>query len=223
MGFHLKKIMHAWLKLVSWTRIFLISLLFAPIALFAATNMPQKTILVFGDSLSAAYGIAQSAGWVALLQKRLTDGKYYYQVVNASVSGETTIGGKNRLAAQLKRINPTIVILELGANDGLRGLPINEMEKNLNTMIQMSQKNGAKVIVIGMKIPPNYGKKYTESFAQTYQTLSKEFKTTLVPFMLDKVATEPALVQADGLHPNEQGQPMILENIWPALKPLLRK
>jgi len=224
MVFHFKKIGHALLRLVTWTIIFLISLsLFSPIPLLAAPNMPQKTILVFGDSLSAAYGMAQSSGWVMLLQKKLTDSQYHYEVINASVSGETTIGGKNRLEAQLKRTKPTIVILELGANDGLRGLPIIEMQKNLSAMIQTSQQSGAKVILIGMKLPPNYGAQYTQSFSQTFQTLSQQFKTPLVPFMLDRVATEPALVQADGLHPNELGQPMILDNIWPAIKPLLKK
>jgi len=224
MVFHFKKIGHAFLRHVTWTIIFLISLsLFSPMTLLAAPNMPQKTILVFGDSLSAAYGIAQSSGWVILLQKRLTDSQYNYEVINASVSGETTIGGKNRLDAQIKRVKPSIVMLELGANDGLRGLPIIEMKKNLSEMIDTSQKSGAKVILIGMKLPPNYGVHYTESFTQTYQTLSQQFKTPLVPFMLDKVATEPELVQADGLHPNEQGQPIILENIWRILKPILKK
>ncbi len=228
MDFRLKKFWLGIYSFVRWTRVFLISLsLFAPIATLAASKLPekniQKNILVFGDSLSAAYGIAQSSGWVALLQKRLVEEKFSHVVVNASVSGETTIGGKNRLEAQLKRVKPNVVILELGANDGLRGLPINEMEKNLTTMIQMSQKAGAKVLLIGMKLPPNYGMNYTASFTQSYQTLSKKFKIPVVDFMLENVATEPTLVQQDGLHPNEQGQPIILENIWLALKTLLKK
>lgn len=180
-------------------------------------------ILIYGDSLSAAYGIAQQQGWVTLLQKKLTKQQYPYEVVNASVSGETTSGGLSRLAANLAANKPAIIILELGANDGLRGLPIKEMNTNLSTMIQLSKKSGAKVLLVGMQIPPNYGPRYTKDFKLTYPDLSQQYRTPLVPFMLENVAAKPQLIQDDGLHPNVLGQPIVLENIWPHLQLLLKK
>jgi acyl-CoA thioesterase-1 len=178
-------------------------------------------ILIFGDSLSAVYGVAQSQGWPALLQNKLKEKNQHYDVINASISGETTSGGLSRLASVLAEFKPNIIILELGANDGLRGLPVQEMEKNLNEMIVISKKTKAKIVLIGMKIPPNYGPKYSTEFRQTYTNLSQQHNITLVPFMLENVATNPKLTQDDGLHPNSFAQPLILENIWPKLHGLL--
>jgi len=183
----------------------------------------NSKILVYGDSLSAAYGITQPQGWVTLLQQKLNAEGYHYEVANASISGETTSGGLTRFEKTITTIKPKIVVLALGANDGLRGLPTQEMRKNLSTMITYSQKKKAKVLLLGMRIPPNYGPKYTEAFYQTYQQLGQQHNINLVPFMLDQVAAKPHLIQADGLHPNALGQPVILNNIWPALKLMLQK
>ena len=194
---------------------------------FVAYTVPvfaeNSKILIYGDSLSAAYGIPQQQGWAALLQKKLHLEHYRYDVVNASISGETSSGGASRIAATLKQIKPKIVILELGANDGLRGLPIKEMTDNLSTIIQQSKKARAKILVVGMRIPPNYGPKYAEAFSRSYLQLSIKHKTALVPFMLENIAAKPHLIQDDGLHPNALGQPLVLENIWPKLQPLLKK
>ena len=183
----------------------------------------KPVILIYGDSLSAGYGLAQQQGWVTLLDKKLDSEHYPYTVINASISGETTSGGLSRFALTLTKTQPAIVVLELGANDGLRGLPVKNMANNLKSMIEQSKKVGAKVLLLGMKIPPNYGPKYSQSFSDTYTQLSKEHKVTLVPFMLENVAAKRELIQDDGLHPNLTGQPIILENIWPLLKPLLNK
>mgnify|MGYP001446450925 FL=1 len=183
----------------------------------------NSKILVYGDSLSAAYGITQPQGWVTLLQQKLNAEGYHYEVANASISGETTSGGLTRFEKTITTIKPKIVVLALGANDGLRGLPTQEMRKNLSAMITYSQKKKAKVLLLGMRIPPNYGPKYTEAFYQTYQQLGQQHNINLVPFMLDQVAAKPHLIQADGLHPNALGQPVILNNIWPALKLMLQK
>jgi len=202
----------------------LLSLSFLSFVAWSAPAIAENPkILIYGDSLSAAYGIPQQQGWAALLQKKLYLEQYRYDVINASISGETSSGGASRIASTLKQIKPKIIILELGANDGLRGLPIKEMAVNLSVIIQQSKKSGAKILLIGMRIPPNYGPKYTEAFNQTYQKLSLEHKISLVPFMLDNIAAKPNLIQEDGLHPNVLGQPLILENIWPKLQRLLRK
>lgn len=193
------------------------------VAWASPANAENPKILIVGDSLSAAYGIPQQQGWAALLQKKLQLKNYRYDVVNASMSGETTSGGVSRITAALQQTKPVVVILELGANDGLRGLPIQEMTTNLSSIIQQSKKSGAKVLLIGMQIPPNYGPKYSAAFSQSYPQLSHEHKISLVKFMLNNVATHPNLMQADGLHPNVLGQPIILENIWPQLKSLLKK
>ncbi len=189
----------------------------------AAAVADTPTILVYGDSLSAAYGIPQQQGWAALLQNKLNAQYYKYKVVNASISGETTSGGLSRLSAKLVETKPAIVILALGANDGLRGLSIKAMLSNLESMIQLSKKSGAKVLLLGMKIPPNYGPQYTNAFSQTYTELSKKYQISLVPFMLENVAAKPKLIQDDGLHPNALGQPIILDNIWQTVKLLLKK
>jgi len=205
-------------------RFLIVSLYFTSfVAWSAPAAAANPKILIYGDSLSAAYGISQQQGWVALLKEKLGNEKLHYEVINASISGETTSGGLSRLAATLKQTQPEIVILELGANDGLRGLPIQALRKNLGTMILQSKKSGAKVLLLGMRIPPNYGAKYTEAFSQSYQQLSKQHKIPLVPFMLENVAAQPELIQQDGLHPNGRGQAIILENIWPKLRPLVKR
>ena len=183
--------------------------------------MASQTILVFGDSLSAAYGIPREAGWVSLLEKKLAQEKPGWRVVNASVSGETTGSGLRRIAPALAERQPAIVILELGANDGLRGLPIEDMRQNLATIIQTCRKAKARVLLLGMRIPPNYGISYAKEFSETFPMLAGKFKTKLVPFLLDGVAGDSALTQADGLHPLVQAQPRLLENVWPALRLLL--
>ena len=181
----------------------------------------SRTILVFGDSLSAALGIRPEQGWVALLVQRLQTQGYGYQVVNASVSGETSAGGLERLPRALQLHTPDIVILELGANDGLRGLPVNVMRDNVARMMQLSQAAGAHVLLVGIRIPPNYGPRYTEEFARVYPALAQQYHVPIVPFLLEKVALNPALMQEDGMHPNAAGEPFILDTLWPYLKPLL--
>ena len=193
----------------------------APLAAGAAT---PPVILVMGDSLSAAYRLdSPSQGWVALLQAKLKAQGYDYTVANASVSGETTSGGLTRFPDALKAHPPAIVIIELGANDGLRGLPIQVMHDNLVKMITLSHAAGAKVVLAGMLLPPNYGGPYTQSFAQTYKDLAKQYKLQLVPFLLADVAEHRDMVQADGLHPLAKAEPQVLDNVWPYLKPLLHR
>ncbi len=193
---------------------------------FAAVSARAETpvILVFGDSISAGYGLPRiEQGWVALLQARLKDQGYGYQTVNASVSGETTAGGLARLPRALNLHSPAIVILELGGNDGLRALSVAQMHDNLSRMVDVSIASGAKVLLLGMRIPPNYGPEYTAQFSQVYSDLAREKKLPFVPFLLNDIALSPALMQADGVHPNELGQPKLLDNVWPALKPLLKR
>ena len=188
----------------------------------AAAEKP--VILVFGDSISAGYGLARAElGWVALLQMRITDEEYGYQVVNASISGETTAGGLARLQRALMLHKPKIVILELGANDGLRALPVAQLRANLDGMIGLATATGARVLLLGMRIPPNYGPDYTEKFRSTYSDLAREKKLPLVPFLLADIALAPDLMQADGYHPNALGQPKLLNNVWPVLKPLMNR
>ncbi len=181
-----------------------------------------STILVFGDSLSAAYGIRPEQGWVTLLMQRLQAQGYGYQVVNASVSGETSSGGLERLPRALRLHSPRVVILELGANDGLRGLPLSAMRDNLSRMVQLAQTAGARVLLVGIRIPPNYGPRYTEEFARVYPELAQQYHLPLVPFLLEKVALDPALMQEDGMHPNAAAEPTVLDTLWPYLEPLLK-
>ena len=183
---------------------------------------PAPSILVVGDSLSAGYGIELRDGWVALLQQRLTRQGYPYTVVNASISGDTTAGGRARLAGALKRHHPQIVILELGANDGLRGLPLRETRANLEAMIKAAQSAGARVLLIGMQLPPNYGPDYTGKFRAIYQELAQRYNLSLVTFLLEGVALTPKLMQPDGLHPRAAAQPRLLDNVWPYLEQLLK-
>ena len=182
---------------------------------------PKPTILVLGDSLSASYGITQDQGWVSLLAQRLVQQNYNYKVVNLSISGETTSGGLSRFKQAIKQHKPSIVILELGANDGLRGLNATDTFNNLNTMI--TQAKPAKVLLLGMKIPPNYGLKYSADFSENYLRLAKKHQIKLVPFMLNGIAGNRDLVQQDGLHPTAAAQPKILENSWIELKKMLVK
>ena len=183
----------------------------------------DRTILVFGDSLSAAHGLRPDQGWVALLIARLRAQGYEYQVINASVSGETTTGGLARLPHELRLTQPGILILELGANDALRGLPLDLARQRLADMIRLAEAAGSRVLLAGMLIPPNYGPRYTRQFAGMYPTLARQFHTALVPFLLRKVALDPQLMQQDGLHPNARGEPLVLDNLWPYLEPLLKK
>jgi acyl-CoA thioesterase-1 len=180
------------------------------------------TVLVYGDSLSAAYGLAQDAGWATLLQARLKRKGMDYTVVNASISGETTSGGAARIAEVLRTHRPAVVILALGANDGLRGLPLAQMRANLGQMVRASKKAGGRVLLAGMRLPPNYGESYTREFAQVYADLAREHKTGLAPFLLEGVADRRELFQADNLHPVAEAQPIILDNIWKALAPMLK-
>src|ERR1700678_2846375 len=181
-------------------------------------------ILVFGDSISAGYGLAHvEQGWVELLKMRLKDEGYGYQVINASVSGETTAGGLARLPRALELHHPKILVLELGGNDGLRALPIAQMRSNLAQMVDLATAAGAKVLLLGMRMPPNYGAEYTEQFSASFSELARDKKLQLVPFLLNDIALSPNLMQDDGIHPNEFGQPKLLANVWPALQPLLHR
>ncbi|MBI2318519.1 MAG: arylesterase [Betaproteobacteria bacterium] len=179
-------------------------------------------ILVYGDSLSAAYGIAQKDGWVALLEKRLKEQRLDYSVANASISGETSSGGASRIAAALATHRPRILILALGANDGLRGLPLDQLRDNLGAIIRAARKAGARVLLAGMRMPPNYGPQYTRGFEQVYGSLAREHKVPLAPFLLESIAGKRELFLEDNLHPNAQAQPIILETVWRGLAPMLK-
>jgi acyl-CoA thioesterase-1 len=181
-------------------------------------------ILVFGDSISAGYGLPQiDQGWVSLLQARLSASGYGYRVVNASVSGETTAGGLARLPRALAVHHPALVILELGGNDGLRALPVGAMRANLAKMVELVRAAGAKVLLLGIRIPPNYGADYAEQFRTTYTSLGQELHVAVLPFLLADIALVPGLMQADGIHPNESAQGKLVANVWPSLEPLLDK
>jgi acyl-CoA thioesterase-1 len=181
-----------------------------------------SVILVFGDSLSAGYGVPVGSGWVSLLARKIAQADYDFSVVNASVSGETTAGGVARLPRALELHRPNILILELGANDGLRGLPVAGASANLDQMITLAQARGVRVLLLGLRMPPNYGPRYTTAFHMMYVDLAGEHHVPLVPFLMDKVALHPQLLQADGLHPNVSGQPLLLQTVWPQLAPMLR-
>ncbi|SFO83062.1 arylesterase [Pseudomonas borbori] len=179
------------------------------------------TVLVVGDSISAAFGLDTRQGWVALLEKRLAEQGYQHQVVNASISGDTSAGGAARLPGLLAEHRPSLVILELGGNDGLRGQPPAQLQQNLASMVQQSQKAGAEVLILGMKLPPNYGQRYTTAFAEVFPRVASETGATLVPFLLEGIGGVPSMMQSDGIHPTVEAQSRILENVWPTLKPLL--
>lgn len=199
-------------------RNFLISILL----LIVACNVQAGTLLVLGDSLSAGYGLEPEQGWVVLLQQRLEQRGLPHRVVNVSISGETTAGGLARLDAALDQHRPDWLLLQLGANDGLRGLSLQAMRDNLDAMVMRAKTRGIKVLLIGMQIPPNYGRVYTERFAAVYQELAARHQLPLVPFLMERVALDPTLIQADQLHPNALAQPLLLDTVWPVLEPLLR-
>ena len=203
----------------------LLALAFALAPTSAAAQALPRKILVLGDSISAEYGMARGAGWVALLQKKLTAEKRPWQVINASISGDTTAGGRARLAQQLAQHQPQVLIVELGGNDALRGLPLLQTQANLAAMTEMAQKAGARVLLLGMQVPPNYGADYSRAFAQTFADVAKAKKTALVPFLLKGVGDVPESqkwFQSDRIHPNAQAQPLLLANVWPQLVRLLR-
>lgn len=188
---------------------------------FLAQGAVAGTVLVVGDSISAGFGLDTREGWVELLQQRLKDEGFDDQVVNASISGDTSAGGRARLPALLVAHKPELVVLELGGNDGLRGQPPEQLQQNLALMIDRARESGAKVVLLGMRLPPNYGVRYTTAFAQVYEQLGTDKQVALVPFFLEGVGGVPAMMQADGIHPTPAAQQRLLENAWPAIKPLL--
>lgn len=179
------------------------------------------TLLVVGDSISAAFGLDSRQGWVALLEKRLEQEGFEHSVVNASISGDTSAGGAARLSALLAEHQPALVIIELGGNDGLRGQPPAQLQQNLASMVEKSRQAGAKVLLLGMRLPPNYGVRYTTAFAQVYADVAAQEEVDLVPFFLEGVGGVPGMMQADGIHPGEPAQALLLDNVWPRLEPLL--
>ena len=186
-----------------------------------AQNAAAGTILIVGDSISAGFGLDTRLGWVSLLEQRLEREGHDDRVINASISGDTSAGGQARLPALLTEHKPDVVIVELGGNDGLRGQPPAQLQQNLAAMIDAAKTAGAKVLLLGMQLPPNYGPRYTEAFVGVYTQLADEKQIALVPFFLEGVGGHPELMQADGLHPAAAGQKRLLDNVWPALKPLL--
>ena len=221
-----RRLQPSWLR---WAAACLLSLVFvaqahAQAASAATPAAPAKphTLLVMGDSLSAGYGMSAAQGWVSLLQQRLDATTPGWRVVNASISGETSAGGASRIAAEVVRAQPDVVIIALGANDGLRGLPLAEARRNLARMIGASQHVGAKVLLVGMRMPPNLGPDYTAGFERNYRDLAQLFDTALLPFLLEPVAADRGNFQDDNLHPTVEAQPAILDHVWPALQPLLR-
>jgi acyl-CoA thioesterase-1 len=182
----------------------------------------DRTVMVFGDSLSAAYNLSADQGWVHIIGERISAAKLPWVVVNASVSGETTAGGMRRLAEDLKRHKPSVVVIELGANDALRGQPIAGMRSNLEEMIRLSRQARAEPVLVGLMIPPNYGIEYAAQFHDMYAAIAAKLKTPLVPFLLEGIADKPELFQADGLHPVASAEPKVADNVWATLQPVLR-
>ena len=188
----------------------------------AQAATPKKTVLVLGDSLSAAHNIPVEAGWVHLLDTRLGKMVPEWRAVNASISGETSLSGRHRLPALLQTYQPTVLVIELGANDGLRGLPLPALRDNLTAMIELAQRHKARVLLLGIELPVNYGPQYRDGLRAIYADLARERKVALLPFLLEGVALDPDLMQADGLHPVAAAEPRVLENVWKVLQPLLR-
>lgn len=199
----------------------LLALAFLALASASVLAASQRTVLVMGDSLSAAYGLAPEQGWVALTGEKLRASKPGWKVVNASISGETTAGGASRIAAELGRHKPDVVLIELGANDGLRGLPLAQTRANLERMLVAARASGAKVLLLGMRIPPNYGSQYTEGFARNYRELAEQHGAALLPFLLEPIATDRDAFLPDNLHPDAAAQPRLRDHVWTALEPLL--
>ncbi|WP_309888767.1 arylesterase [Archangium sp.] len=183
---------------------------------------PSRTVLVMGDSLSAAYGLAPEQGWVALTGERIAQRMPGWRVVNASVSGETTAGGASRIEGELTRNRPAVVVIALGGNDGLRGLPLKQTRANLDKMVSAAKAAGARVLLVGMRMPPNLGKTYTEGFAANYRTLAETHQVALLPFLLEPIAMDRGAFQADNIHPVAAVQPKLRDHVWPALEPLLK-
>jgi acyl-CoA thioesterase I len=201
-------------------KLLIFSLLFSA---FTAMAAPAKNILIFGDSLAAGYDIDREQSWPSLLVAKLANSNSSYSAINASISGETSAGGLARLPQALREHQPAVVVIELGANDGLRGLPLTAMRKNLVAMIRAAKKSNAKVLLIGMKLPPNYGLDYTAQFAQSFTDIAKQEKIPLLPFLLQPIANQRDAFQADGLHPVATVQPVLLDHVWSALHPLLKE
>lgn len=191
------------------------------LAALPAAAGEQPTVLVLGDSLSAGYGLSRDESWTRLLQRRLDETGRPYMVVNASISGDTTRGGVARLPRALNIHQPALVIIELGGNDGLRGIPPEEIRRNLSEMVRLSEESGAAVLLTGMRIPPNYGPEYTQEFRDAYREVSDETGVPLTPFVLEDIALEPGMMQEDGIHPTAAAQPLILDKLWPWIEPLL--
>lgn len=194
---------------------------FFVISTTAIATPDQHTLLILGDSLSASYGIDQKSGWVSLLAERLRQQKIPAKVINAAISGDTTAGGLSRLGPALQTHHPDLLLLELGGNDGLRGLPIKTMHDNLASIIDQAHASGANVLLLGIRVPPNYGKRYTDAFEKVYVDLAREKNIPLVPFILKDVANHAELMQDDSIHPTAEAQQQVLDNIWPTLQPLL--
>jgi acyl-CoA thioesterase-1 len=201
---------------------FLRAALGAALLTIAASAAASNTLLIFGDSLSAAYGISPQQGWVQLLAERIRHAALPWQVVNASVSGETTAGGLRRLPEDLKRHHPSIVAIELGANDALRGQPVASIRSNLEQMIRIARDAHAQPVLVGIMIPPNYGIDYATEFRQVYRDVARKLDVPLVPFLLEGLVDKPELFQSDQLHPTAQAQPRLLDNVWPTVEPLLK-
>jgi acyl-CoA thioesterase-1 len=201
--------------------LFAVSSLTATSARSAETTRP--VIVVLGDSISAEYGLPRDTGWVALLRKRLAQERIDYSVANASISGDTTSGGRARMPELMARLKPSIVIVELGANDALRGVPLSTTEDNLRTIVEQAQQGHAKVVLVGMYVPSNYGQAYTQRFHAIYGALARDMNVSLVPFLLAGIENKPDMFQADQMHPTQEAQPVLLHNVWPVLAPLLRK
>jgi acyl-CoA thioesterase I len=213
---------------IGWGACLVLALAFATPALAQSAARatpaaaPARTVLVMGDSLSAGYGLAASQGWVALTADRVAKDRPGWRVVNASISGETTSGGAARIGGEIKRTKPAVVVIELGANDGLRGLPLAQSRTNLERMIRASKEAGAKVLLIGMRMPPNLGREYTQGFADNFSSLAKQYEVTLLPFLLEPIALDRNAFQADNLHPVASAQPKLRDHVWTKLGPMLK-
>jgi acyl-CoA thioesterase-1 len=197
--------------------------LFVLLLLIAAPAHAARTLLVFGDSLSAGYGLPQRNGWVTLLEKRLAEGGYDYKVINASISGETTVGGKNRISLLLRRHKPDVLLVQLGANDGLRGARLTDIRRHLVAIVTACKRAGTEVVLVGMRLPPNYGAEYVDGFQAVYADVARQHQVALVPFLLEGFAEKRQLFQHDGIHPKLEAQPLMLDNVWPVLQPVLTK
>ena len=209
-------------RLIILHKLLFLSFLLISTSLIEASNRGEHRILVLGDSISAGYGLPSGAGWVHLLDQYLTKEKYSFTILNASISGDTSAGGKSRITNLVNQFKPTIVILELGANDALRGFPLKSSYQNLYEIITICKSNQAKVLILGMKIPSNYGADYTSQFSNMYLDLSKNTQVLLVPFFLEGVATKRQYFQEDGIHPNAEAQPILLKNMLPSLLKILK-